>query len=102
MPMTYEELLVPVTNFAALALGLSFWLQTWKIFRSKSVGDLSLPMLVIFLFVCVAFFAYSAHRDEIPFMIANGMGAPASFLNLVGYFLYRKRGKQEKSQNASA
>jgi MtN3 and saliva related transmembrane protein len=70
---------------AATFTTAAFVPQAIKVHQTKSAGDLSLPMFVMFTFGILIWFAYGLMIGSYPVILANAI----TFL-LAGYILYHK------------
>lgn len=63
-----------IFGYAGIFTGIAFMIpQTWKMWRTKSVGDLSWGMLILFFLNCVFWMAYGIFANAFPVALVNGI-----------------------------
>ncbi|MBI1999344.1 MAG: PQ-loop repeat-containing protein [Parcubacteria group bacterium] len=96
--MDASSFLTVSASLAGVMLGVSFWPQVYKVYRTKSARDLSIWMVALLLCASVVFFIYSIYFVQWPFLIANGLGIPALLLLVLGYVKYRDRRNEQGNE----
>lgn len=61
-----------IGTLAAILTTVSFAPQVWKIWASKSAGDVSLPMYLLFGCGVILWLVYGIMLAALPIIIANG------------------------------
>ena len=89
-----EEIKMPIlTNivgYAATVVGTCFMLpQLVKSWKTKSVADLSMGMVVLFFFNCLLWLLYGILIGAAPVITANSIGLATSILQLFLKLKYR-------------
>jgi MtN3 and saliva related transmembrane protein len=62
-----------IGTVAAILTTISFFPQVYKIYRTKHVHDLSLPMYIIFSTGVFLWFVYGLTIRSMPVILANGI-----------------------------
>jgi MtN3 and saliva related transmembrane protein len=72
---------------AAFLTTTAFFPQVIKTVRTKSTGDLSLPMYTLMFSGTVCWLVYGLYKHDMPIILANGVSSMASFI----IFYYKLR-----------
>ena len=83
--MTYEVWV----SFSGTVAAFAYLPEAMKIFRNKSVRDISLLTFGIWGVFEVSWFIYGVKIDNLPIMLANGVGSVGAVTVLLLYFHYR-------------
>jgi MtN3 and saliva related transmembrane protein len=78
----------------AFLSSITFIPQVYKVWKTKSVGDLSLTMLVIVFSSTLIWLIYGIALNLRPVMLANGIICFLSMLLIYFKFAYSKDGKR--------
>jgi MtN3 and saliva related transmembrane protein len=62
-----------IGTLAGLLTTMAFIPQVWRVWRTRSARDISLPMYVIFTAGVVLWFAYGLMTGALPLIVANGV-----------------------------
>ena len=76
---------------AGLLTMFSFIPQLAKMIRTKSVDDVSLPMLVQLSFGLFLWALYGIHLKSVPIIAANTISLATLFIGILVYFKYRTK-----------
>jgi len=79
-----------VGTIAAICTTAAFFPQVFKIYKTRHVRDLSLPMYVIFSFGVFSWMIYGFMAKSIPIIIANLVTFTLSIYILCMIILHRK------------
>lgn len=82
---------------AAFLTTAAFFPQVIKTIRTKSTGDLSLPMYTLMFSGTVCWLIYGIFKRDIPITLANGISSMASFV----IFYYKLRDLNLARKNKS-
>jgi len=88
-----NELAIAATIVGTLA-SAAYFPQAYKIWKRKSVEDLSLPTFALFFLSIVVWLFYGISMNNYPIMIGNSVATVGSAIVLFLYFKYKKRGKK--------
>lgn len=70
-----RDIFTNIIGYAAAVVGTCIMLpQIVKSYRSKKTGDLSMAMIVIYIFNCSLWLAYGLFLSAAPVILANGIG----------------------------
>lgn len=79
-----------IVGYAATVVGTCLMLpQIIKSWRTRSVGDLSLGMVVLYFFNCLLWLIYGVLLGAMPVIIANAIGLVISIIQLGLKLRYR-------------
>ncbi len=85
---------VEISRIAASAtnilLLLGMYHQTWKMWASHEVNDLSGPLVIILLVDTIVWLNYGYVIDEWPIKLMGWVGAPAAIGMTLGYFKFQR------------
>lgn len=85
---------------AAVLTTTAFFPQVIKTVRTKSTGDLSLPMYTLMFAGTVCWLVYGLFKRDTPLMLANGVSSLASFV--IFYYKLREITQNRKNKRTSA
>lgn len=85
------DIVILLASVAGVVMGLGWWPQVFKIFKTKSVSDLSITTYLIFWPALIIWLIYGFYINEFPVIISNLFGVSGCGLILIGYFLYTKK-----------
>ena len=74
---------------AGVVMGLSYFIQTYKILKRKSSDDVSLATFSIFLIGVSIFFIYGWAKNDISFAISMGIGVIGLISVILATLKYR-------------
>lgn len=80
-----------VGHAGAFLSSITFIPQVYKVWKTRSVGDLSLMMLVIVFSSTIVWLIYGVHLNLWPVIICNGVICALSLLLIYFKFAYKKR-----------
>lgn len=63
--------------------------QAYKIFKRKSAKDIAPITPILITFGSIVWFFYGLYIDDIPLIVANGIGIISASLVVLGYFFYK-------------
>ena len=70
-----RDIFTNIIGYAAAVVGTCIMLpQIVKSYRSKKTGDLSMAMIVIYIFNCSLWLIYGLFLSAAPVILANGIG----------------------------
>ncbi len=70
-----RDIFTNIIGYAAAVVGTCIMLpQIVKSYRSKKTGDLSMAMIVIYIFNCSLWLIYGFFLSAAPMILANGIG----------------------------
>jgi len=77
-------------GYAGIFTGIAFMVpQTWKMWRTKSVEDLSWGMLILFFLNCVFWLVYGTLTGAMPVAYVNAVALIVSITQIVFKYRYR-------------
>ena len=79
--------------FGAFLSSITFIPQVWQAWKSKSVGDLSLGMLLIVFTSVIVWLVYGIYLNLVPVIIANSIIFLLSVVLLYFKFTFPKKEK---------
>lgn len=79
--------------FGAFLSSITFIPQVWQAWKSKSVGDLSLGMLLIVFTSVIVWLVYGVYLNLLPVIIANSIIFLLSVVLLYFKFTFPKKEK---------
>ena len=88
--MISVETLGVLVIVAGVVMGLSYFLQTYKILKRKSSDDVSLATFSIFLIGVSIFFFYGWANNDMPFTISMGIGVVGLVSVILATLKYRR------------
>ena len=74
-----------------ILMSLGYYPQAYKIFKTKSADDISIPSFVIFSFGTLAWFIYGIYLNNLTIMVSFILGVIGSWLVLLLALFYKKR-----------
>lgn len=77
--------------FGSFLTSITFIPQVYKTWRTKSVGDLSLTMMLIVVTSCIVWLVYAIALMLWPVIIANGIIGILSLMLVYFKFAYQKK-----------
>lgn len=77
--------------FGSFLTSITFIPQVYKTWRTKSVGDLSLTMMLIVVTSCIVWLVYAIALMLWPVIIANGIIGILSLMLIYFKFAYGKK-----------
>jgi len=87
----YAAILAPITTITGSLMALAYLPQIIKIWKRKSVEDISISLFLI-LFVGIAIWLlYGLSINNLPLIIANAIGLLGSGTVVFLYFKYKKK-----------
>lgn len=94
------SLITNIIGYSAAVVGTTIMLpQLIKSIKTKSAGDISLLMLLIFLLNCVLWVAYGTLIKSFPVIISNGIVFVIVFSELLIKLKYEKNFKSLSKNN---
>jgi MtN3 and saliva related transmembrane protein len=84
--MNWDQIIEWVGLFGAFLSSVTFIPQVWLAWKTKSVGDLSLGMLLIVFTSVIVWLVYGIYKNLLPVIIANSIIFILSLVLL--YFKY--------------
>lgn len=73
-------------------MSLGYYPQAWKIWKSKSAQDISIPAFCIFAFGTFSWLLYGWYLHDMTIMLSFGLGVIGSWTILILTLMYKKRG----------
>jgi len=86
----YSGMLSVLATIFGTAMSFAYIPQIYKIYKRKSVADISLIMYLVFFPGLVIWLLYGISIDNIPLIIANMVGVVCAAIIIIEYFIYRK------------
>jgi MtN3 and saliva related transmembrane protein len=74
-----------------ILMSLGYYPQLWKIFKTKSARDISIPSFVIFGIGTLSWFIYGWYLHDIVIILSFGLGVIGSWAILFSTFYYREK-----------
>lgn len=88
--MGAESIFVNIIGYSAAVVGTSLMLpQVAKSWKTKSVGDLSFGMTVLYFFNCLLWLSYGVLIAAMPVIVANSIALVISIVQLGLQLRYR-------------
>ncbi len=89
--MKWDQIIEWVGLFGAFLSSVTFIPQVWLAWKTKSVGDLSLGMLLIVFTSVIVWLVYGIYLNLVPVIIANSVIFVLSLLLLYFKFTFPKK-----------
>lgn len=89
--MNWDQIIEWVGLFGAFLSSVTFLPQVWLAWKTKSVGDLSLGMLLIVFTSVIVWLVYGIYLKLLPVIIANSIIFVLSLLLLYFKFTFPKK-----------
>jgi MtN3 and saliva related transmembrane protein len=89
--MNWDQIIEWVGLFGAFLSSITFIPQVWLAWKTKSVGDLSLGMLLIVFTSVIVWLVYGIYLNLLPVIIANSIIFILSLLLLYFKFSFPKK-----------
>jgi len=89
--MNWDQIIEWVGLFGAFLSSVTFIPQEWLAWKTKSVGDLSLGMLLIVFTSVIVWLVYGIYLKLLPVIIANSIIFVLSLLLLYFKFTFPKK-----------
>lgn len=89
--MNWDQIIEWVGLFGAFLSSVTFIPQVWLAWKTKSVGDLSLGMLLIVFTSVIVWLVYGIYLNLLPVIIANSIIFILSLLLLYFKFTFPKK-----------
>ncbi len=77
-----------------ILMSLGYYPQIWKIVKTKSVGDISIPTFAIFAVGTASWLSYGLYLGDVTIISGFALGVIGSWTILVLSFVYRKKEEQ--------
>lgn len=72
-------------------MSLGYYPQAWKVWKTKSAQDISIPAFCIFAFGTASWFLYGLYLHDWTIMSSFGLGVIGSWTILILTLRYKKR-----------
>ncbi|HQR92976.1 MAG: hypothetical protein B7Y15_08105 [Bacteroidetes bacterium 24-39-8] len=89
--MNWDQIIEWIGLFGAFLSSITFIPQVWLAWKTKSVGDLSLGMLLIVFTSVIVWLVYGIYLNLLPVIIANSIIFILSLLLLYFKFSFPKK-----------
>jgi MtN3 and saliva related transmembrane protein len=99
--MDTNQLISNIGYFGTLLTSITFIPQVYKTWKSKSVGDLSMTMIVIVITSTIVWLIYGYLRTDGPVMVANLVVFALTMLLLYFKNTYKSQIEEKEEDNAS-
>ncbi len=79
-----------LATLAGIVMGFGWWPQAAKVYRTKSVEDLSLMTLLLYFPSLLVMTIYGFAITSVPVVVSSVLGVISVGVVLAGYLIYRK------------
>jgi MtN3 and saliva related transmembrane protein len=86
----YAGMLAIIATFFGAAMSFAYIPQAYKIWKRKSVADISIILFSVLFSGVLIWLFYGISINNIPLIITNSIGATTIGIIIVEYFIYRK------------
>ncbi len=86
----YSNILSILATILGVMMSLSYLPQIYKIYKRKSVADISIIMYLVLLPGALTWDLYGLSINNTPLIIANSVAIVCIVITLIEYFIYRK------------
>ncbi len=86
----FAEMLAPLATIFGSLMSLAYIPQIYKIYRRKSVADISITMYLVFLPGIAIWLLYGLSINNLPLVIANTIGVIGATIIVIQYMIYKK------------
>ncbi len=87
---TYATTLGWLAGILGSLMSLSYWPQIFKIYKRKSIADISILMYLIFFPGVTVWLMYGISMNNLPLIIANALGLIGVAV-IIGQYIYYKK-----------
>jgi MtN3 and saliva related transmembrane protein len=85
------DIIILLATITGIIMSIAWWPQVIKIFRRKSVEDLSIITYSVFFPSMVIWVVYGFYTQQAPVIITNVIGGTGCGFILLGFVLFKKR-----------
>ncbi|MEM4755893.1 MAG: SemiSWEET family transporter [Candidatus Woesearchaeota archaeon] len=85
------ELLPLLATLAGIAMGVGWFPQVYKIYKTKSAKDISLATLVLYFPSLLIMALYGLSLNDLPIFLSSALGVLAVGAVTIGYLKYHKQ-----------
>ncbi len=79
-----------LATITGVLMSLGYYPQAWKIWKTKSAKDISVPAFIIFSIGTASWLAYGLYLNDITIILSFGLGVVGSWTILILSMVYRK------------
>jgi len=87
-------IITALATITGILMSLGYYPQAYKIWRSKSAQDISIPAFCIFAFGTSTWLLYGIYLNDWTIVSGFGLGVVGSWTILILALIYRRSGKQ--------
>ena len=78
-----------LATITGVLMSLGYYPQAWKVFKTKSAKDISIPSFIIFSIGTASWFCYGLYLHDITIILSFGLGVIGSWTILILSLWYR-------------
>ena len=78
-----------LATITGVLMSLGYYPQAWKVFKTKSAKDISIPSFVIFSIGTASWLGYGIYLHDVTIMLSFGLGVVGSWMILILSIWYR-------------
>lgn len=82
-----------LATITGVLMSLGYFPQAWKVFRTKSAEDISIPSFIIFSVGTASWLLYGLYLHDPTIVLSFGLGVIGSWAILVLSIVYREKKK---------
>ncbi|MDE2019032.1 MAG: hypothetical protein KGJ13_01645 [Patescibacteria group bacterium] len=86
-------IITALATITGILMSLGYYPQAWKIYKTRSAADISIPSFVIFSFGTASWFCYGVYLRDWTIMSSFGLGVIGSWTILFLSLAYKNKEK---------
>ena len=84
-----------LATITGILMPLGYYPQAWRIWKTKSAADISIPSFCIFAFGTLSWLLYGLYLHDVTIILSFGLGIIGSWTILVLSIRYKTRGSRD-------
>jgi len=89
-----KTIVTALATITGIVMSLGYYPQAWKIYKTKSAADISIPAFIIFSFGTATWLLYGLYLSDWTIVSGFGLGVIGSWTILFLSLAYKKRGQK--------
>jgi MtN3 and saliva related transmembrane protein len=96
--MILDQLITGVVTVVGVSLSFAYYPQAWRIWRTKSAGDISMASIVLFVVGTNTWLLYGLYREDVAIIASFLFGAIGSVIVLLLTLYFRRKKVKSEPQ----
>ena len=80
-----------LATITGVLMSLGYFPQAWKVFKTKSAKDISIPSFIIFSIGTASWLCYGLYLHDVTIILSFGLGVVGSWTILILSLVYREK-----------